>query len=196
MATPLDRLIHALAKLPGVGHKSATRLAFHLVRAPRNDVDELAAAVRGIKEGLQFCEECLVPSQTPRCAICDDLRRDRHQICVVEEPADLHAIEKSGAYHGLYHILHGALSPLDGIGPDALKVQELLARLQNSAVHEVILATNATVEGEATASYVANMLRVFEMSVTRLAGGLPVGAEVEYVDARTLALALEERRAL
>ncbi|MBI2343803.1 MAG: recombination protein RecR [Deltaproteobacteria bacterium] len=194
MVNPLDRLVHALCKLPGVGEKSATRYAFHLLRSSRDDVRELAEALLAVTREMRYCAECLVPSPTDPCRICRDHQRDRDCICVVEEPADVTAIEKSGAFRGVYHILHGALSPLEGVGPDALKVHELIHRLRSNVVGEVILATNATVEGEATAAYVAQMIRPMGIRITRLASGMPAGAEVEYVDARTLAYALHERR--
>ncbi len=191
---PLDRLIHALAKLPGIGQKGATRLAFHIVRAPAEYAHELAQALLGVKQGLRTCAHCLAPSPNDPCAICSDARRDRDRICVVEEPADLTAIEKSGAYRGLYHILHGCLSPLEGVGPDDLKIRELVNRLQSQHIEEIILATNATIEGEATATFVAQILRPLGLRITRLASGMPAGSEVEYLDMRTLSHALESRR--
>lgn len=191
---PLDRLIHAFSKLPGIGQKGATRLAFHVVRTPTEYARELADALLAVKQGLRYCTQCLVPAATDPCAICSDQRRDRDRICVVEEPADLTAIEKSGAYRGLYHILHGCLSPLEGVGPDALKIRELVARLQTQPVEEIILATNTTVEGEATATFVTQILRPLGMRITRLASGMPAGSEVEYLDMRTLTHALEARR--
>ncbi len=191
---PLDRLIHALSKLPGIGQKGATRLAFHVVRSPTEYAQELADAILAVKSGLRYCSQCLAPSASDPCTICSDHRRDHERICVVEEPADLTAIEKSGAYDGLYHILHGCLSPLDGIGPDVLKIPELVVRLQNQRREEIILATNATVEGEATATFVAQILRPLGVRITRLARGRPAGSEVEYLDMRTLSQAMEARR--
>lgn len=191
---PLDRLIHAFSKLPGIGHKGATRLAFHVVRTPAQYARELAEALLAVKEELRYCAHCLVPSPRDPCALCNDPRRDRDRICVVGEPADVSAIEKSGAYRGLYHVLHGSLSPLDGVGPESLKIRELVQRLQTTPVEEIILATNTTVEGEATATFITQLLRPLGIRITRLASGMPAGSEVEYLDMRTLARAVEARR--
>lgn len=194
MPTPIDQLAHAFAKLPGIGQKTALRLAFYVIRTPAAYAHELAQALLRVKEAMQLCHVCLAPAAQNPCALCLDPRRDHERICVVEEPADVGAIERSGAYRGMYHILHGALSPLDGIAPTDLKLGELLTRLRAGPVAEVILAMNPTVEGEATATYVAQLLRPFACRVTRIASGIPLGAEVEYIDPQTLAIALNDRR--
>lgn len=192
--SPIDHLAHALSKLPGVGQKSAMRLAFHIMRAPKELADDLLRAIAAVKEQMQFCRECHTPAPQERCGICSDARREQERICVVEDPADVGAIERSGAYRGIYHILHGVLSPLDGIGPSDLKIDALLQRLQERSVQEIILAMNPTVEGEATAAYLASVLKIYDIPLTRIASGIPFGAEVEYVDAHTLAIAMHDRR--
>lgn len=193
----MTRLVRELSRLPGIGEKTASRLAFNLLNRPRNEVIALAEALLEMKERIGLCSECLGLSDTPRCPICDDPARDHQLICVVEGPADLMAIERARTYGGVYHVLHGAIAPLDGIGPDDLKIQELLARLHEPAgVREVIIATNATVEGEATALYLAKALKPFGVKTTRLARGLPAGGDLEYSDAATLSSALTGRREL
>ncbi len=196
MANPIDRLIHAFGKLPGIGHKSATRLAFHVLRSPSGIARELAEALLAVQTGMTCCRHCLVPAPQDPCVLCADPQRDAARICVVEEPADVSAIEQTHVFRGVYHVLHGCLSPLDGVGPDALKIPELLRRVQKDAVQEIILATNSTIEGEATAVYLTQLLRPFGVAISRIASGMPLGAEVEYIDTRTLALALEDRRAV
>jgi recombination protein RecR len=191
---PLGRLIDALERLPGIGPKTAQRLAFHLLKQPVGAVRELAEALLALKEHVRNCPRCFNVTDRDPCRICADVSRDAGLVCVVEEPNDLLAMERTGEYRGRYHVLLGALSPLDGIGPDELKVRELLARLEADSVREVILATNPNVEGEATAIYLAKLLRPLGMRVTRIARGLPVGGDLEYADEVTLARALEGRR--
>ena len=191
---PIQELIDELARLPGIGPKSAQRLAFSLVKAPEDEARRLAAAIVRAKELMRFCEECGNVSEGELCRICRDAGRDITMICVVEEPKDVAAIEKAGVIKGRYHVLGGAISPLDGIGPEDLRVNELLERVQRDAVVEVILATNPNLEGNATAMYIAALLRPAGIKVTRLASGLPVGGDLEYADEITLGQALEGRR--
>ena len=193
---PVARLIEELAKLPGIGPKTAQRLAFYLLRTPAESAHALASAIVRVKEAVIFCSRCLNVADQDPCAVCASPNRDTTTICVVEEPLDALAIERTGIYHGLYHVLHGALSPMEGIGPDELKIQELLRRLDDGQVEEIILATNASVEGEATAMYLERLIKPLGVRVSRLARGLPVGGDLEYVDEVTLARALEGRRAL
>src|ERR687888_328470 len=197
-APPVQRLITELGKLPGVGGRPAQRLAFHLLRAPREEALALADAIREVKEKVGLCEVCFNLAEGPRCRICADERRDRSVICVVEQPADVIPIERTGEYRGLYHVLGGALSPIDGIDPEDLKLAELVKRVEQGGVREVVIATNPTTTGEATAFYIADALRELdaEVAVTRLASGLPVGADLEYADEVTLGRALTGRRAL
>ena len=191
---PVARLIEAFARLPGIGPKTAQRLTFFLLRAPAELSRELAEALAQMKESVVFCSSCFNIAAEDPCAICADARRDRTVICVVEEPLDVLAFERTRRYHGLYHVLHGALSPIEGIGPDDLKIGPLMARVQIGGVNEVILATNPNVEGDTTAQYFSQLLRPLEVSVTRIARGLPVGGDLEYADEVTLAQALENRR--
>jgi recombination protein RecR len=197
-AAPVDRLITELSKLPGIGQRTAQRLAFHLLRVSEQDALGLADAIREVKERVGLCELCFNLSEGPRCRICEDERRDRSVICVVEEPADVIPIERTHEYRGLYHVLGGALSPIDGVDPEDLKIAELVKRVRDSEVSEVVIATNPTTSGEATAFYIAEGLRELErdVSVTRLASGLPMGADLEYADEVTLGKALVGRRAL
>ena len=191
---PVARLIEALQRLPGIGPKSAQRMTFYLLKRPIEEVRELSESLVAVKEQIVSCGTCFnVTDQSP-CRICSDPARDDRLLCIVEEPNDLLAMERTGEYRGRYHVLLGALSPLDGIGPDDLKVRELLARLEANAVGEVILATNPNVEGEATALYLAKLLRPLGLRVTRIARGLPVGGDLEYADQVTLSKALEGRR--
>jgi recombination protein RecR len=193
----MTRLVKELARLPGIGEKTASRLAFNLLNRPREDVIALAEALLEMKERVGLCSGCLGLSDTPRCAICNDPGREHDLICVVEGPADLMAIERARTYSGVYHVLHGAIAPLDGIGPDDLKITELLARLNGAVgVREVIVATNATVEGEATALYLAKILKPLGVRASRLARGLPAGGDLEYSDSATLSSALSGRRDL
>jgi recombination protein RecR len=197
--SPLTRLIRELCKLPGVGEKTAGRLAFHLLKSNRDDVVALAESIGKLKEEIGLCPRCFglteVSDGAPReCQVCRDPRREGDKICVVEEPADMMAVENSQEFKGLYHVLHGAISPLDGIGPEALRIKELLDRIQGSEVGEVIVATNPTVEGEATALYLSKTIKPLGLKVTRIARGLPMGGDLEYIDAVTLGQALEGRR--
>jgi recombination protein RecR len=193
----MGRLVRELARLPGVGEKTAGRLAFHLLNRPRDEVIALAESLLEMKERVGLCAGCFGLSDTPRCAICEDPAREHDLVCVVEGPADLMAIERARGFNGVYHVLHGALAPLDGVGPDDIKIKELLARLSDpGAVREVIVATNATVEGEATALYLARLLKPLGVRTTRLARGLPAGGDLEYSDSATLQSALTGRREL
>ncbi len=194
-AAPIAALIAELAKLPGVGEKTASRLAFHLLRAPRGEADALAHAILRMREQIRLCSSCYNVTDVDPCRICADSKRDPALICVVEEPPDLLAIEKTREFHGRYHVLHGALNPLEGIGPEALRIRELLARLAAGEIHEVILATNPNVEGEATAIYLGKLLKPLGVAVSRIAHGVPMGGELEYADEATLARAIEGRRA-
>lgn len=191
----MTRLVRELSRLPGIGEKTASRLAFNLLGRPRDDVIALAEALLEMKERIGLCASCLGLSDSERCHLCSDPARDPSVICVVEGPADLMAMERSRSFSGLYHVLHGALAPLDGIGPDDIRVKELLNRLNGEPpIAEVVIATNATVEGEATALYLARLIKPLSIKVTRLARGLPVGGDLEYSDAATLTSALSGRR--
>jgi recombination protein RecR len=203
LAPPLQRLVTELARLPGIGNRTAQRLAFHVLRAPAEEASALADAIRDVKEKIGLCEVCFNLAEGPRCVICEDARRDIGLICVVEEPGDVIPMERTHEYRGRYHVLGGALSPIDGVEPEDLKLAELFARVEGAAagadpVREVILATNPTTTGEATALHVADALRVRapDVAVTRLASGLPVGADLEYADEVTLGKAFAGRRAL
>ncbi|MFN3742276.1 MAG: recombination mediator RecR [Anaerolineales bacterium] len=192
----LQNLITALERLPGIGPKTASRLAFYLLREESGLAQELAEALQGLKSGIGFCKECfyLTEAAETRCAICADERRDAGLICVVEEPLDVIAIERSGAYRGRYHVLHGALSPIEGIGPEDLKIAPLLERVRHGDIREVIIATNPNLEGEATALYLSQQLRPLGVRLTRLARGLPMGSDLEYADPNTLLRALSGRQ--
>jgi recombination protein RecR len=191
---PIQDLIDELSRLPGIGPKSAQRLAFYMVKAPAPDAKRLAEAILAAKDKVRFCKECFSVSEGELCRICRDPSRDATVICVVEESKDQAAVEKAAVIRGRYHVLGGAISPLEGIGPDDLRVQELLDRVSRNGVHEVILATNPNLEGNATAMYVAGLLKPLGITVTRLASGLPVGGDLEYADEVTLGQALEGRR--
>ena len=198
---PVARLIEAFARLPGVGPKTAQRLTYHLLRAPDTEARTLAAALVDVRDKVVFCERCFNISEAPVCFICLDPRRDQRRICVVEEPLDVLALERTGELKGLYHVLHGAISPIDGIGPDRLRIRELLARADaakaaGAPFEEVIIATNPTLEGEATAMYLAERLEGTVGAVTRIARGIPVGGDLEYADEVTLIRALQGRRAV
>ena len=195
---PLARLVAELSRLPGIGQRTAQRLAFHLLRAPDEEAFALGAAIREVKEKVGLCEECFNLAEGPLCRICADTNRDRATICVVEEPGDVIPIERTHEYRGLYHVLGGALSPIDGIDPEDLKIEELYARVRAGEVREVVVATNPTTTGEATAMHIAAGIRAIspEVTVTRLASGLPVGADLEYADELTLGRAFSGRRAL
>ncbi len=205
MATPLiepvARLIEALARLPGVGPKTAQRLTYHLLRAPDAEARALAAALIAVRDEVVFCERCFNISDAPLCPICRDPGRDPSRLCVVEEPLDVLALERTGEFKGAYHVLHGAISPIDGIGPERLRIRELLGRVDaardaGTPFEEVIIATNPTLEGEATAMYLAERLEPSVGSVTRIARGIPVGGDLEYADEVTLIRALQGRRAV
>jgi recombination protein RecR len=189
----LARLIEELQRLPGIGPKSAQRLAFHILRTPREQADRLVEAVRDVKERVTYCSTCNNITDVDPCVFCSADNRDRHIICVVEEPQNVSAIEKTGEFKGLYHVLMGALSPLQGIGPDDLKIHGLVARMSNG-VQEIIIATNPTVDGETTAHYLAKLLKPLGVKVTRIAMGVPMGSDLEYADELTTRKALEGRR--
>ena len=190
---PLTRLIEELQRLPGIGPKSAQRLAFHILRTPREQADRLVEAVRDVKERVTYCSTCNNITDVDPCGFCSADNRDRHIICVVEEPQNVSAIEKTGEFKGLYHVLMRTLSPLQGIGPDDLKIHGLVARLSNG-VQEIIIATNPTVDGETTAHYLAKLLKPLGVKVTRIAMGIPMGSDLEYADEMTTRKALEGRR--
>jgi recombination protein RecR len=194
-AGPVQDLIDELGRLPGVGPKSAQRIAFHLLKLPKDDALRLAQTIREVKEKVSWCHQCFNISEGELCGICLDQKRDGTIVCVVEEPRDIVAVEKTQEFKGRYHVLQGAISPIDGIGPDQLKVRELLARLSAEGIQELILCTNPNIEGEATALYLARLLKdVPGIRVTRIASGLPVGGDLEYADELTLGRALEGRR--
>jgi recombination protein RecR len=198
---PVARLIEAFSRLPGVGPKTAQRLTFHLLRAPDTEARILAAALIDVRDKVVFCDRCFNISDAPLCPICRDPGRDASRLCVVEEPLDVLALERTGEFRGLYHVLHGAISPIDGVGPERLRIRELLARADEAKrdgapLEEVILATNPTLEGEATAMYLAERLEASVVLVSRIARGLPVGGDLEYADEVTLIRALQGRRAV
>jgi recombination protein RecR len=182
--------------LPGIGPKSAQRIAFHLLKVSKNDALRLANAVVQLKDRIAFCDRCFNVAEGSLCEICRDERRDAHVLCVVEEPPDIVAVERTQEFRGRYHVLQGAISPIEGIGPDQLRVRELVARLEPEEVHEIILCTNPNIEGEATAMYLARLLRPLGIRITRIASGLPVGGDLEYADELTLGRAIEGRRAV
>lgn len=190
----LQKLIDELGKLPGVGPKSAQRIAFHLIKIPEQDALCLADAIQQAKQKVRFCETCFNMSDEAICEICSDSQRDSSLVCVVEEPRDIVALERTREYKGLYHVLQGAINPIDGIGPEQLKIRELLERLKGNTVVEVILCTNPNIEGEATAMYLAKLIEPLGIQVSRIASGLPVGGDLEYADELTLGRALEGRR--
>jgi recombination protein RecR len=193
---PVQALIDELGRLPGIGPKSAQRIAFHLLKLPVEDANRLAHAIREAKDRVRFCERCFNVAEGALCPICRDDRRDPTVLCVVEESRDIVAIEKTGEFRGRYHVLLGAMNPLEGIGPEQLKVRELLTRLEPEGVEEVIVCTNPNTEGEVTAMYLARMLKPLGLKVTRIASGLPVGGDLEYADELTLGRALEGRRTI
>lgn len=193
---PVQSLIDELGRLPGIGPKSAQRIAFHLLKVPADDANRLAHAIREAKEKVRFCERCFNVADAELCTFCSDDRRDSSIICVVEESRDIVSVERTGEFNGRYHVLLGAMSPLEGIGPEQLKIRELLARLEPEGVQEVIVCTNPNTEGEVTAMYLGRMLKPLGLKVTRLASGLPVGGDLEYADELTLGRALEGRRSI
>jgi len=191
---PIAKLIDAFSRLPGIGPKTAGRLAFHVLRMKEEDVLDFAKALVSAKRNLRYCSVCCNITDTDPCRICSDKNRDASSICVVQEARDVVAMERTREYHGLYHVLHGAISPMEGIGPDDIKIAELLHRLSDERVQELILATNPNIEGEATAMYLSKLVKPFGVKVTRIAHGLPVGGDLEYADEVTLSKALEGRR--
>ena len=196
LARPLARLIDELSKLPGVGPKTAQRLAYHILRASMSDADALASAVRSVKTDLRYCATCWNIAETDPCAVCSADDRDKAVVCVVEEPLDVLAIERTGQFKGVYHVLHGAISPVNGVRPDDLKIAALATRVKAGGISELILATNPNLEGEATAMYIGQLVGTDGVRVTRLARGLPMGGDLEYADEVTVSRALEGRRAL
>ncbi len=193
---PIARLIEEFARLPGIGPKSAQRLAYHVLRAPEDEALALARALGDVKRRIVFCGSCFNITEDDPCALCADDQRDRALLCVVEQPLDVQVVERTGGYRGLYHVLHGALNPIEGVGPDQLRVRELLERVEGDGAAEVIMATNPSLEGEATSMYLQRLLQPLGVRVTRLARGLPSGADLEYLDDLTLARALEGRQEL
>ena len=191
---PIARVARAFSRLPGIGPKSAQRLAYHLLNSPDADIEELAEALRVLKGSVVVCSSCFSVTDSDPCSICTDPQRDRSSLCIVERPSDIAPIERTGRFRGLYHVLHGSLSPAKGIGPDDLKLTELMPRLRSDEVTELILATNPTVEGESTAMYIRQMVTSINVSVTKLARGLPYGADLEYADDMTLGQAIELRQ--
>ena len=191
---PLNRLVAELAKLPGIGEKTAQRLAFYILRSPPQYAQELSAAISDVVQKVRLCKRCFSLTEAEVCAMCQDPRRDERMLCVVENVADLLAIEKTREFRGRYHVLHGVLSPLDGTGPDQLRIRELLSRLREGGAEEVIVATNPDVEGEATALYLTRLLKPMGLKVTRIAQGLPIGSDLEFADQATLSRALASRR--
>jgi recombination protein RecR len=193
-AAPVQELIDELGRLPGVGPKSAQRIAFHLLKLPKVDALRLARAITEAKDRVSFCTRCFNIAEGDTCGLCTDDRRDPTIVCVVEEPRDIVAVEKTQEFRGLYHVLQGAISPIDGVGPEQLRIRELLARIGTEGVEEIILCTNPNLEGEATAMYLGRLLKDLDVRVTRIASGLPVGGDLEYADELTLGRALEGRR--
>jgi recombination protein RecR len=190
----VQNLIDELGRLPGVGPKSAQRIAFHLLKLPTVDAMRLSSVIATAKERVTFCTRCFNIAEGPECELCNDDRRDATVVCVVEEPRDIVAVEKTQEYHGRYHVLQGAISPIEGVGPEQLRIRELLVRLEAEGIEEVILCTNPNLEGEATAMYLGRLLKDLDVKVTRIASGLPVGGDLEYADELTLGRALEGRR--
>ncbi|HMK52071.1 MAG TPA: recombination mediator RecR [Thermodesulfobacteriota bacterium] len=193
-AKPIDHLIEALTRLPGIGKKTASRLAFHILRSSLSEARDLARAILDVKEKIHLCSTCFNLTDEDPCQICQDERRSLDILCVVEGPNDLIAVENTGAFKGRYHVLHGTISPLEGVGPDDIKIKELMERLQKEKISEVILATNPTVEGGTTALYLTDLIKPLGVKVTRIAYGIPMGSEIEYSDGMTLSKALEGRR--
>ena len=190
----LERLINDFTRLPGIGRKTATRLALYLLRRPAAEALALSESLAELHSSIRLCSRCFAFSETDPCSICGDARRNKHHVCVVEEPGDLMAIEKTGVFRGVYHILHGVLSPMDGIGPEELKMRELFERIRTQQLEEILLATSSTVPGEATASFLMDRLSNMRVKVTRLACGIPMGMDIKYADEHTLARAIESRQ--
>ncbi len=193
---PIQHLIDEFKRLPGIGPKSAQRIVFHLLKQPEETCNKLAEAIQKLKERLTLCSKCNDLTDLDPCRLCRDTRRDQRVICVVEEPFNILSIEKSGGYRGLYHVLHGAISPIDGIGPDQLRLKNLLSRIAEGAVEEIIVATNPTTEGEATALYLSKLLKPLELKVSRIGLGIPVGSDIEFADSLTISRALAGRSAI
>jgi recombination protein RecR len=194
--TSIRQVIRQLSKLPGIGEKTAERLTMYILRSSRSDAEQLARSIAELKDKVRWCSLCFSLSEEEHCSICSNPSRDQRLICVVEQPADMVSIEKSGAYNGRYHVLQGALSPMDGIGPDAIRIKELIARIVEGGIQEVVLATGTQVEGEATASYLLGLLEKFPVKVTRIASGVPIGGDLKYIDQVTLKRAMETRHAM
>ncbi|HBQ21374.1 MAG: recombination protein RecR [Deltaproteobacteria bacterium GWA2_38_16] len=192
-SNPLLKLVNELSKLPGIGEKTATRLAFFILKSPSSYPQALAQAILEVKNKIKLCSLCFNLTEEDPCSLCDDSQRDKNMLCVVEDPTDLLAIEKTKIFRGKYHILHGTLSPLEGIGPEHLKIKELVSRIQKEKIEEVILATNTSVEGETTALYLIKLLKPFSIKLTRIAQGIPMGGDLEYMDSMTIGNALEHR---
>jgi len=190
------KLIKNISRLPGIGEKTAERLAMHLLRAPRREAEELSSSILELKDKIRLCSKCFGLSDSDLCNICSDQTRVSAILCVVEQPADMVAIEKSGSFPGLYHILSGVLSPMDGIGPDNIRIKELISRIEDNKIEEVVIATGTNVEGEATASYIAQRLKKYPVKVTRIASGVPMGGDLKYIDQVTLKRAMETRHAV
>lgn len=191
---PIQRLVESFHRLPGIGPKSAQRLAYHILRTSEQEASALAQAILDVKERIRLCSQCMNITESDPCGYCQDSRRDRSVVCVVEQPLDVLALERSGGYRGVYHVLHGVLNPMDGVGPEHIHIRELVVRLQAGEIQEVIMATNPSLEGEATAMYIQRLIGPAGVKVTRLARGLPSGADLEYTDDVTLARALEGRQ--
>ena len=192
----IQKLIENFSRLPGIGEKTAERLAMHVLRAPRSEAEQLSRSIKGIKEKVRLCSMCFAFSDADICNICSDQKRTSSILCVVEQPPDMVAIEKSGSFEGLYHILQGVLSPMNGVGPDSIRIKELISRIAQGKIKEVILATSTNVEGEATAAYIAERLENYQVKVTRIASGVPMGGDLKYVDQVTLKRAMETRHAV
>lgn len=190
----MQELIEHFKKMPGIGAKTAERMAFYVLKAPKEEIDRFLSAIKNVKENVRFCKKCGNLSETDICSICSDPRRDKTTVCVVEEPKDLILLEKSGKYKGVYHVLFGVIAPLEGVGPEELRVKELLSRIKEDGVREVIIATNSNAEGETTALYLSKELEPLKLKISRIAYGIPVGGNLDYIDQATLIKALEGRR--
>lgn len=190
----LSKLIANFAKLPGIGKKTAERLALHILRAPLKEAEQLAGSIIELKQKMQLCSRCFALSEDKLCSLCKNTERNNGKICVVENPSDMAAIEKSGAYNGVYHILQGLFSPMDNVGPDDIRIRELFTRIKSEKINEIILALNTTIEGEATATYIINQLKNYTIKLTKIAAGIPIGGDLKYIDPVTLKRAMETRR--
>ncbi len=194
--SPIVNLISNISKLPGIGQKTAERLALYILRAPKIEVEQLSRSILEVKERIRLCSKCFALSDKPVCGICNDHSRALNMVCVVEQPADMVAVEKSGAYRGRYHVLQGVLSPMDGVGPENIRLRELMSRITEEKITEVVLATSTSVEGEATSSYIADRLKKYPVKITRIASGIPMGGDLKYVDEVTLKRAMDGRYAV